>query len=639
MIYVIDYEICAGFLTFFLIVYFLIHKKLPIMVNRIFFSLLIFLEINILLNIFSTVMLMHTDSLSYFVLYTVMIFYYISEVISLNLFFGYVAVLTKINDKLKHLKMFLLSSPSIIFILLVVTTPFTKALVYFDEYKNFIYGNFYVINYLIGLYFVILVYVLMIKYRKTISKSTILPIFSFLSILIIISIIQFIFPKYLFISFINAIGLVIFFLSVQSPRNHIDHRTELFNVSALQTYLDFARRKNKRYSIFAISIESYDHLSCLFGVQSSNKLLVKIADFLMEKYPHYFIFRYNGNKFLLLLPQDKEDLVDLKFIYEDFPTTWEVENLPFTIMTNSLAIKSDVIGSFETFFLLLDHTFSQMRNQSLGLFQTIDEEAINTFMDFEQSSTALALAIEEKTVEVQYQPIYSISEGRIISIEALARIKDQKGGYISPNIFIDIAEKSGLISKLSELVLRNVCHFLKAVDIKSHNISRVSINLSGIQFMQIDFVSKMVDILKQANISSNLIGLEIIESVATSSIIKINEIMNELIALGFSFYLDDYGKGYSNIDCISNLPFEYIKIDKSIIQDYQSNNTVRLFMNGLITLLKESNKQIVVEGVEDINHLEILKQLGVDYVQGFYYSKPLSEQEMIRLIKQKALKF
>ena len=149
----------------------------------------------------------------------------------------------------------------------------------------------------------------------------------------------------------------------------------------------------------------------------------------------------------------------------------------------------------------------------------------------------------------------------------------------------------------------------------------------------------MVDILKQANIYSNLIGLEIIESVATSSIIKINEIMNELIALGFSFYLDDYGKGYSNIDCISILPFEYIKMDKSMIANYESNKTVRLFMNSLVTILRESNKKIVVEGVEEKKHIEILKTLGVDYVQGFYYSQPLTEQQIIELIKQKALKF
>lgn len=157
--------------------------------------------------------------------------------------------------------------------------------------------------------------------------------------------------------------------------------------------------------------------------------------------------------------------------------------------------------------------------------------------------------------------------------------------------------------------------------------------------MQTDFIASLVSILKETNVSNNLIGLEIIESVATSSIININEIMNELIDLGFSFYLDDYGKGYSNIDCISSLPFEYIKIDKSIIENYDTNKTVRLFLNSLVEILNESDKEIVVEGVESLEHIQILKILGVDYVQGFYYSEPLSEQEMIDLIKQKALKF
>ncbi len=639
MMYVIDYEICACFLTLFLIIYFLIHKRLPIMINRIWFTLLIILEINILLNIFSTLMLKHTESLSYSFLYAVMIFYYISEALSLNLFFGYVAVLTKINDKLRHLKLFLLSAPTVLFIILLITTPFTKALVYFDENKNYIYGDFYIINYLIGLYFVILIFALVIKYRKTISRNTIYPIFSFLFILIAISIVQFVFPKYLFISFINAIGLVIFFLSAQSPRNHIDNRTELFNASALQTYLDFAGKKNKKYSIFAISIESYDHLSSLFGVQSSNKLLVKIADFLMEKYPDYLIFRYSGNKFILLLPEEKNKFENLQFLFDGFPSTWEVEGLPFTIMTNALSIKSEIIQNVETFFLLLDYAFNKMKGETLGVFQVINQQTVDAFVEFEKNSTALALVIDENNVEVHYQPLYSISEGKIVSIEALARIKDQQGRYIPPSIFIDIAEKGGLISRLSELVLHKVCQFLKTIDIKAYDINRVSINLSGIQFIQNDFITKLVDTLNEANVPTTLIGLEIIESIATSSIINIHEIMNELIALGFSFYLDDYGKGYSNIDCISILPFEYIKMDKSMIANYESNKTVRLFMNSLVTILRESNKKIVVEGVEEKKHIEILKTLGVDYVQGFYYSQPLTEQQIIELIKQKALKF
>jgi EAL domain-containing protein (putative c-di-GMP-specific phosphodiesterase class I) len=110
--------------------------------------------------------------------------------------------------------------------------------------------------------------------------------------------------------------------------------------------------------------------------------------------------------------------------------------------------------------------------------------------------------------------------------------------------------------------------------------------------------------------------------------------MNDLITYGFCFYLDDYGKGYSNIEYITNLPFEYIKIDKSLISSYSTNSTMKLFLDGIIEILKKTNRYVIVEGAETKEHVEILKNLKIKYVQGFYYQIPLSQDDMITKLKK-----
>jgi len=633
MNFVIDYEVCAGLLAALLTIYFLIEKKLPIIENRIFRDVLIFLLLSIVTNIISVFMLNTKDRFSFASLYFINILYYVAQSLLLAFFYGYIILITHHNETMSRWLIYVLILPLIFFTIFAMFTPLTKMLFYLDAEKNFLHGNYIFVSYLVSLFYMALFFVLIVINRKKIDTNTTNAFKIFFLVSIIAQIIQFEHQEYLIISIANVLGIIIFFLTVQSPRNHIDSQTKLFNAVALQTYLDYAKRRKKEYLIVAFSVESFDHINSIFGIDKSNKISIQMANYLLENYKKGLIFRCNGNRFIVLLRKENPGDFKMRKTGNSFINNrWKINELNITLSINAFEITSPSVKKISSFFSIMEFLFNRLRVRSLGLYKKVDEEDIDSFINYNIKNDSLILAIENNTIEVHYQPIYSISENRIVSIEALARIKNKNEEYISPDVFIGIAEKNGQIAKLSEMVLENVCQFLKKVDIRACNIDRISINLSVIQFMQTDFVDNLINILSRNNISHDLIGLEIIESVATSSVINIQETMKKLIDLGFCFYLDDYGKGYSNIEYITNLPFEFIKIDKSIILSYETNETMRLFLEGIISILQKTKRKIIVEGVEKKEHVEILKNLDIDFVQGFYYSRPLPEQRIIDLV-------
>lgn len=172
-------------------------------------------------------------------------------------------------------------------------------------------------------------------------------------------------------------------------------------------------------------------------------------------------------------------------------------------------------------------------------------------------------AITHKLFKVYYQPIYSIKDKHFNSAEALIRLFDDKYGFISPELFIPAAERSGAIHRIGAFVLDEVCRFISSEDFKKLGIDYIEVNLSVAQCMRNDLSEEILDIMKRHNVSSESINLEITETAASYSQENLVENMNELSASGIGFSLDDYGTGYSNMDRVSSMQFDIIKLDAS----------------------------------------------------------------------------
>ena len=224
-------------------------------------------------------------------------------------------------------------------------------------------------------------------------------------------------------------------------------------------------------------------------------------------------------------------------------------------------------------------------------------------------------------VKVHYQPIYDVATGRMVSAEALMRIKDEHLGFLHPSQFISLAEQSGLIVHLTKILLSKVCALVRD-SLGECALEYISVNLSNVS-------SALISIIEKEQIAPKKIGFEITESVALRSYEKASQVMLELSLRDIKFALDDFGTGYSNLKALMDLPYAYVKFDKSVIHAAIADPAMLAL---LVDMLHTLGKVLIAEGVETEQQLELVKSVGIERVQGFYYAKPMGELALPALV-------
>lgn len=246
--------------------------------------------------------------------------------------------------------------------------------------------------------------------------------------------------------------------------------------------------------------------------------------------------------------------------------------------------------------------------------------------------TIIENALANHKFSVYYQPIYSVNEQRFNSAEALLRLNDDKYGFISPELFIPAAEKSGAIHKIGAYVLEEVCSFIASDEYKTLNVDYIEINLSVAQCMQNNLANEILDTLNKYNVATEQINLEITETAASDSQKIMNENLDILNKAGIHFSLDDFGTGYSNIKRIASLPLEIIKLDKSFT-NLEENPKLQIVLQNTINMIKDMDMKIVVEGVETEELVKYFSQLECEYIQGYFYSKPIPRNDFVTFFR------
>lgn len=252
--------------------------------------------------------------------------------------------------------------------------------------------------------------------------------------------------------------------------------------------------------------------------------------------------------------------------------------------------------------------------------------AVTTHMD-----EILNRAITGGTLVMYYQPIFNVKEQKYRSAEALARIDDPKYGLISPGLFIPAAESAGLILPMGDIILESVFRFISRHDLKALGLNFIEINLSVSQCLQADLVPTVKRLQAKYGVSPRQVNFEVTETLFDNLSAIMDRNLRELASLGYSFSLDDYGVGYSNIQRLRTLPLNIIKIDKSMVDDMFTEDG-EVIIKNTVRMMKGIHKELVVEGVETMEAIEACNALSCDFIQGFYYSKPLPEAEFVRFV-------
>ena len=277
-----------------------------------------------------------------------------------------------------------------------------------------------------------------------------------------------------------------------------------------------------------------------------------------------------------------------------------------------------------------------IKSNYMTLYAWYDESMWNTLVEEQRMNTEFKTAIEEKQFKVYYQPICRSSDGLITSAEALIRWQHPVKGMISPGTFIPLFEKNGFISILDRYVWDEVCAMQQSRLDQGLATVPVSVNVSRVEFYNPSLCDDIRDIAKKHNLSPDLLKIEITESAYADNPVQVMEAVKKLHTYGFSVLMDDFGSGYSSLNMLKDLPIDVLKIDMRFLDDLDKDKKATIVLESIIRLAKWMKLSVVSEGVETQREWEYLRSVECDSVQGYYFYKPMPQEDFIQLLDRTA---
>ncbi len=637
MDYIVHYDIAAFLVTLTMIFHFIMRKSIKTKSITVFCVLIGLQFTSTILDVVTALMIDGVLPSSTFSMYLFNILYLITFNSITPAFLCYIICITKKDGgswtKKDHLKVWPLITLDYI---LLITTPFTKLMFYIDEEGQYVHNFLFYLLYVVSLIYLITSFVQVYNHRKNIKKEECTIVYVYISITILAVIIQMFIPNILIIHLAVAISFFLVYLSLENPDNYLDSSLGIFNREGFILSLKGSIELNNDFRLIGIYIGGLKYLNETIGVNNKKILLNKITEFLCTLNGSDNVYRLSNTKFVIKLEGTQDDEHDLiNKLFSRFESPFEIQNTDIPLVPSVAVLKcpedSDTLNNTMD---LLDYSLNELMENTETLFIRASENVIQKRQREGKVLQVLTKALKNNDFEMFYQPLYSVKEKRYSSAEALLRLKTSDIGYISPDEFIPIAEKNGMILEIGEFVFRNVCQYIIDNDIQQYGVDQIHINLSVVQCMQDDLAEKFIDIMKELGISGDRIKLEVTETAAVVSSTCLNMNMNALKDYNIKFALDDYGTGFSNAISLIEYPYSTIKIDKSVVWAAMDNEDAKKILTHTVAMLKSLNMSIVAEGVETYEQSEELMAMGFDQLQGYYYSKPISGDAFLELISR-----
>ncbi len=405
--------------------------------------------------------------------------------------------------------------------------------------------------------------------------------------------------------------------------------------------LSHAKRYGMYVGILVVDLDFFKEVNDTYGHKFGDLVLKeqakKLLNFVRE---NDTVARMGGDEFVVILGSqtDEKNVIGLlnQFV-ELFSTPFQVEKREI-IATASIGVSIYPRDGLDADTLLKNADAALYHAKELGRnrFQFYMEEFNKNIIQRTELTVALAHALQNNELSLNYQPLVDLKKGTIIGVEALLRWSHPTLGLIPPSTFIPIAEETGLITTIGEWVLRTACMQAEKWHQSSiFNSLKMSVNISSKQFRQKKFLFTLKNIIEETQLNPDCLELEITESLILGNVSEIIQKMIELKSLGIHFAIDDFGTGYSNLSYLKHFPFDTIKIDKTFIDNITTDSYSASIVQAIIGMSKNMGINVLAEGVEHKEQVDFLKKHHSNQVQGYYFSKPLSEEECTRLLTLK----
>lgn len=417
-----------------------------------------------------------------------------------------------------------------------------------------------------------------------------------------------------------------------------DNLTNLPNRALFMDRLVYSVNRTKRgerhpFSVLFIDLDEFRLINEGLGHHVGDRLVSMIGERIGKMLrPEDTLSRFGGDIFVVLLdPVTSVSDVTLvcnriqAAIAEPIVIDSQEINITSTvgivINNGHYQVPQDLIRDADT-------AMHRAKSQTPGSYMIFDSEMHQNVVRFLEWKNGIQQAIQGEEFEMYYQPIVHARTEKVVSLEALIRWNHHDFGFISPAEFIPIAEKSGQIHQLGEWVLRTVCNQIKSWQQTELGNVKVAVNLSAKQFDS-DIPQLITSIMMETRISPSSLGLEITEGTAMKNVDQKIHMMEKLRNLGLDISIDDFGTGYSSLAYLKKFPIHTLKIDRSFIMDIEKNLDDLAITQAIIAMAQNLRLKVLAEGVETAEQLQILRDAGCDYIQGYYYSQALPANEVL----------
>ncbi|MEH7381315.1 EAL domain-containing protein [Bacillus sp. JJ1533] len=404
------------------------------------------------------------------------------------------------------------------------------------------------------------------------------------------------------------------------PNKHLFHKM-------LEKEVKVAKSQNKKLALLYMDFVQLSIINDTYGHNVGDEVLKSVVNQISELVDKYgFITRYNGCEFFILLRELSISEVEgmVEEIISIVPKSLNI-GLESTLRIGiSLFPEHTVcVDSLIKYANIALHHIKDNVTNGKG-YEFYDDTMMRQVERIAKLTGDFQRGLAQGEFYLEFQPKIEIVTKEIKGIEALIRWKHPEFGFISPMEFIPLAEKNGFINQLGDWVLEEAIHHVMTLP----KPIMVSVNLSVIQLFQENIVEKLEKILMQTNFPPSLLNLEITEGIAILDINKTVKILERIKSLGIHLSLDDFGTGYSSLSYLSQLPFDYIKIDKSFFDNSEHEQSNQKIIQTIINVSHSLKLKVVAEGIETKEQADALVQFGCDLGQGYYFSKPVTVEKI-----------
>lgn len=499
---------------------------------------------------------------------------------------------------------------------------------YFDQAGNYCRGPLNAAGFLAPVLEVALVLLCYFRNRKSVGRAVVRIMWTVPPVVVLLVLYQVAYPEQLLNGTISALANLIIFISFQSSRIERDGLTGVNNRRSFMEELTLRMASRQKYQVILVALKQFARVNQVYGHSSGDAILFQIAGALRKLSTGGRLFRYNSVEFLLLMPgsdeKDGEERLEqvMSCMRREWPLGEDHVSVPFCAAELTYSGQDCTPEQIVSY---LEYCVRLAKEDGHELVRFDGETALR-HRRREYLIQTMQAAVRDGRFQVWYQPVYHRDTGGFDSAEALIRLSDEQGQPISPAEFIPVAEENGLIDALSWIVLEGVCRLLGSGTVPE--LKTVSINLSMQQLARKDLAKRIEDMLQKYNVAPDRLKLEITERVLADNGELVRQTMEEMGRCRLEFLLDDFGTGYSNFSSVLGLPFEAVKLDRSLMLGLTDDPRSRLMADTIIPFFHKLGQQVVAEGIESREQAELALRCGADRIQGFYYARPMPESEL-----------